>query len=251
MMIARYRTALPLHRARGFALSDIDAPGAAFRTALLSKAGRGRLHATLGARADSARRRGLGLILSLPGGDLAIQGHPAPLRRAVALMGDIRQGHETASTPIVLSGLLAPRATGAAADLHRPIRGLARSGVDMVIATCASTSDAVATVHAAAAFDLPIAIRFTTTAQGDLPGGGTLADAIAAVDDKAAGATGATNATPVFYLADMTGAPTPHPRLRRLRADAHDQGDFGRLTRIEGGFGGPLSAASPRLSQAA
>jgi homocysteine S-methyltransferase len=164
---------------------------------------------------------------------------PAELRRvnesAVALLSRVRGDHrDAASSPVVISGCLGPRADGyraaermladEAADYHREqIVILAATEVDLVHAmTITYAAEAVGIARAAARAGVPVAISFTTEADGRLPDGTSLAEAVATVD-------AATGGMPVYY-----GINCSHPshfgsvlpggamaaRVRSVRANA-------------------------------
>ena len=126
-------------------------------------------------------------------------------RRAVALLADVRDAFEGPHNPVVISGCVGPRterhATGRAMSVddacayHLPqVRALAAGGADVVTATTmASAKEAAGIAIAAQQVGAPAAIGFTLEADGRLPDGTTLADAVATVDSLTAGA-------PAYYL---------------------------------------------------
>lgn len=129
-------------------------------------------------------------------------------RRSVALLTAIRLEHESAETPIVISGNIGPRGDGYRAearmspseayDYHRAqIEVFAASPADMVAAfTMTHSGEAVGIARAARAAGMPVAISFTTETDGRLPSGEKLAHAIEATDHATAG-------YPAYYKAKV------------------------------------------------
>ncbi len=167
-------------------------------------------------------------------------GYPAAdLRRinesAVHLLSAVRAGYlKAASSPVVISGCIGPRADAygpaqrmladEAADYHQEQIGiLAATDVDLVHAmTITDVTEATGIARAAASAGVPVAISFTTEVDGRLPDGTFLADAIAAVD-------AATRGAPVYYGVNCAHpshfeSALPHgateARLRSVRANA-------------------------------
>jgi homocysteine S-methyltransferase len=194
---------------------------------------------------DIAVQHGCGVILEAPtwraSRDWGARiGYPAAeLRRvnqsAVDLLSGVRDGYlDAASSPVVVSGCIGPRADAyrpaqrmgedEAEDFHtEQIEILAATDVDLVHAmTITYAAEAIGIARAAAGAGVPAAISFTTETDGRLPDGTSLADAVAAVD-------AATGAGPVYY-----GVNCAHPshfepalpgdaaaaRIRSIRANA-------------------------------
>lgn len=163
----------------------------------------------------------------------------AELRRvnesAVDLLSRVRGAYlDAASSPVVVSGCIGPRADGyrpaecmvddEAEDYHKEqIEILAATEVDLVHAmTITYAAEAIGIARAAARTGVPAAISFTTETDGRLPDGTSLTDAVAAVD-------AATDGVPVYY-----GVNCSHPshfesalpggaigtRVRSVRANA-------------------------------
>jgi len=167
-------------------------------------------------------------------------GYPAAeLRRvnqsAVELLAGIRgQVWDAASTPVVISGCIGPRADAyrpdarmnehEAEDYHtEQIEILAASEVDMVHAmTITYAAEAIGIVRAAAGSGVPAAISFTTETHGRLPDGSTLADAVDAVDAATGGSPvyyGVNCAHPSHFESALPGG-TIAARVRSVRANA-------------------------------
>ena len=126
-------------------------------------------------------------------------------RESIRLMLDLRDRHETASTPMVVSGCVGPRgdgydpgqvmSAGEAEAYHAyQIAAFAEAGADMVTAiTMTNANEAVGVVRAAVKAGMPVAVSFTLETDGRLPTGQALADAIAEVDS-------ATEKAPAYYM---------------------------------------------------
>jgi len=186
--------------------------------------------------ADIAVRHGCGVILEAPTWRASRDwgsriGYPAAdLRRvnesAVGLLTRVRGGYvDAASSPVVVSGCIGPRADAyspadrmpedRAEDYHAEQIGiLAATDVDLVHAmTITYAAEAIGIARAAARAGVPAAISFTTETDGRLPDGTSLTDAVAAVDEATGGA-------PVYYgvncahpsHASGACARTPHGR---------------------------------------
>jgi S-methylmethionine-dependent homocysteine/selenocysteine methylase len=139
-------------------------------------------------------------------------------RAAIALMREVRRAHETAHTPIVISGNLGPRGDGdavgammtpeAAEAYHAWQIGVLRdAGVDMVSAfTMTNVNEAIGVAKAARGAGLPCVISFTVETDGRLPTGDHLGDAIDAVDI-------ATDDAPAYYMINCAHPTHFHPVL--------------------------------------
>ncbi len=125
--------------------------------------------------------------------------------KSIRLMLDLRATHETANTPMVISGCVGPRGDGydpgqvmsaeKAENYHaHQVGALAEAGADMVTAvTMTNANEAVGVAQAAAKAAMPVAISFTVETDGRLPTGQTLAAAIEEVD-------AATQGGPAYYM---------------------------------------------------
>jgi homocysteine S-methyltransferase len=153
---------------------------------------------------DAARAQRRGIVLETPtwraNPDWARQlGYDAAAlaaanRDAVAFLLELRERHETADTPIVISGNLGPRGDGYRADARMDVeaaRGyhaeqlavFAGTEVDLVAAFTMTYSDEAAGIALAARDQgLPLVLSFTLETDGLLPSGETLDAAIAHVD---------------------------------------------------------------------
>ena len=126
-------------------------------------------------------------------------------RRCVSLMAELRERHETRTSPMVISGNIGPRGDGyrveaamsasEAQDYHGfQVAVFRDSAADMVSAfTINYANEAIGIVRAARASGMPVVISFTTETDGRLPSGQKLPEAIAEVDAATAGA-------PVYYM---------------------------------------------------
>lgn len=214
-------------------------------TLLESERGRAALHTYYDRYAVMAVANGLGFILESPtwraNPDWAAKlGYDRDRlarinRAAVEMMRAVRDEHETARSPFVVSGNMGPRGDGydpgtlmtaAEAEAYHSwqMRVLAEAGADLVSAfTMTNVPEATGIARAAKAAGIPCVISFTVETDGRLPDGETLAEAIDAVDRATAGA-------PAYYMINCA-----HPthfgdalrmsgswieRLRGIRANA-------------------------------
>lgn len=125
-------------------------------------------------------------------------------RKAIDLMVQLRDETGDMQGPMVISGLIGPRddaynpaqlMNAAEADSYHAsqIRTLAGTEADLVTAlTLTYPAEAIGVAQAARRARMPVVISFTVETDGALPGGLSLGDAIAAVDD-------ATDAYPAYY----------------------------------------------------
>ncbi len=192
-----------------------------------------------------ARAYSIGLLLETPtwraNADWAqkLGDSPAELarlnREAVDFLIDLREAHDTESTPVVVSGNIGPRGDGYAPDhamnaeqaeqYHaEQVAVFADSAADMIGAlTINYLDEAIGITRAAKARGMPLCLSFTVETDGLLPTGDSVARAIEAVDE-------ATDAWPAYYMINCahpshfshlleTGASWVQ-RLRGVRANA-------------------------------
>jgi S-methylmethionine-dependent homocysteine/selenocysteine methylase len=182
----------------------IDLPSFASFPLLEDADGRATLTAYYREHWDIAKARGVGVVFDTPtwraspawGEQL---GYDLPRleeinRKAVELLQGLRTSVGAADADFVISGNLGPREDGyqpdhlmsvdEAAEYHAWQTGvLAASGVDLVSAfTIDYVDEAIGITNAAAASSVPVVISFTVEANGMLPDGTRLADAIERVD---------------------------------------------------------------------
>jgi S-methylmethionine-dependent homocysteine/selenocysteine methylase len=156
-------------------------------------------------------------------------------RAAIDLMHQVRETHETAASPMVISGCIGPRGDGydpgrimspdVAQAYHAPQIAVFRdAGADCVSAiTMTNVNEALGVARAAQAAGMPSVISFTVETDGRLPTGLPLGQAIETVD-------AATGGAPAYYMINCA-----HPthfegaleegsawvgRLRGLRANS-------------------------------
>jgi S-methylmethionine-dependent homocysteine/selenocysteine methylase len=180
--------------------------------------------ATWRASPDWAARRGFSL-----------EQLDAANRDAVELLRETRRRHETAESPIVISGCIGPRGDGyqpgalmtaeeAAAYHSRQAAVFADAGADLITAiTMTYPAEAIGVTEAARAAGMPVVISFTVETDGSLPAGQSLAEAIETVDR-------ATGSYPLYYMVNCAHpthfAHTLDPeqpwvaRIRGIRANA-------------------------------
>ncbi len=194
---------------------------------------------------EIAVRDGVGIVLETPtwranadwGARLGYSGEELQRlnRDAVALVLEQRRRHETASTPVVVSGCIGPRGDGyqvgavMSADEARTYhalqaRAFADSGADLITAiTMTYAEEAIGVVEAAHAVGLPVVISFTVETDGRLPSGQELGAAIEAVD-AATGAYAAyfmiNCAHPTHFRSVLESDAPWRRRIRGVRANA-------------------------------
>jgi S-methylmethionine-dependent homocysteine/selenocysteine methylase len=124
---------------------------------------------------------------------------------AVAMLIELRSGHQAQSPEILVSGCIGPRGDGydpgaimsradaEAYHVHQA-RVLAAAGADMLSAmTMTNVNEAIGIARAAESVGLPVAISFTVETDGRLPTDDLLGDAIDEVDR-------ATGSYPGYYM---------------------------------------------------
>jgi S-methylmethionine-dependent homocysteine/selenocysteine methylase len=153
-----------------------------------------------------ARERGVGIVLESatwranPDWGARLSHGPERLaelnRRAVELLEELRDEHETAVTPIVVSGCIGPRGDGYVigetmsaeeAEAYHAVQigTFAGTAADLVSAlTLTYAGEAVGIVRAARAAGIPVVISFTVETDGRLPSGQSLQEAIEEVDAR-------------------------------------------------------------------
>lgn len=192
-----------------------------------------------------ARKRGLGFVLESPtwraNPDWAARiGYGvAELdtmnRKAIGLMEEIRDEHETPEAPFVISGCIGPQSdgyqpattmsAGDAEDYHATQSAtFADTAADMVTAiTMTYADEAIGIVRAARRVGLPVAISFTVETDGRLPSGQPLGEAIDQVDTETAGAAAyfmINCAHPTHFADALVDGAAWVERIRGLRANA-------------------------------
>lgn len=222
---------------------DVDLPLFAAFDLLKNAEGTERLRDYFRRYARIAERNGYGFILESPtwrasrdwaqrlGYDKARLAEAN--RKAIGLMEEIRLEFLHTGKPFVISGCFGPRGDGyktshysadEARDYHmEQMETFAGTAVDLVSAiTMTNINEAIGIAEAARRYELPVVISFTVETDARLPGGETLAEAIAAVDK-------ATKCYPAYYMINCA-----HPthferqlpggdalmRMRGIRANA-------------------------------
>ncbi|MBT6095473.1 MAG: homocysteine S-methyltransferase [Rhodospirillaceae bacterium] len=254
--MSKYRNALPQLNGTMF-LTDsgletilyfvdgFDMPEFASFPLLETEKGRARIKDYYETHMAIAKSRNVGFILDTPtwrassdwGTKLgySAQSLDRANREAVQFMLDLRDQHETPTSPIVVSGELGPRGDGynpsellepdAAQAYHADqMASFAAAGADMVTAlTITHVGEAVGITRAAQSVGIPVVISFTTATDGCLPTGQTLGQAIEETD-------AATENGPTYYMINCahpthfqdaldTGAAWVK-RIRGMRANA-------------------------------
>ena len=212
--------------------------------------------------AGLARKHGLGLILETAtwrassswGEQLGYSvDHLVDInRRSVSMLEKVRAEYEAPQTPIVISGCLGPRGDGyipgermttqQAEQYHAAQIGtLAGTSVDALSAlTMNYVEEALGITRAAKTCAVPVVISFTVEADGRLPTGQALGDAINQVDHE-------TSSYPLYYMVNC--AHTSHfehvladgdpwcDRIRGLRANASSKshGELNEAPELDAG----------------
>lgn len=150
-------------------------------------------------------------------------------RDAIGFMCELRDRHETAETPIVVSGNIGPRYDGYSAveqmtsdeaqNYHGDqVGAFVEAGADLVTTlTMTHVGEAVGITRAAQQAGIPSVMSFTTETDGRIPAGETLGEAIGEVDAQ-------TDAAPAYYMVNCAhpthfddALKTDAPWLKRLR----------------------------------
>jgi homocysteine S-methyltransferase len=185
---------------------------------------------------------------------------------AIGIMAQVRYEH--ADHLVVLSAQTGPRgdayspgkgmSADEATEYHsEQIGALAESEAELVSAfTLGYPEEATGVVRAANRFNMPVAISFTVEADGRLPDGTLLGDAITTVDE-------ATNGSALYYLINcahpdhFNGTLTHEPWIRRLRgvvvnASRRSHAELDNSTELDAGdpdeLGGQLGELRRRFS---
>lgn len=179
-------------------------------------------------------------------------------RRAVALLHEIRAQHESAATPMVVSGCIGPRGDGynpesfmdaTEAERYHALQATTfrDADADMVTAiTMTYPAEAIGVTRAAGSAGMPVAISFTVETDGRLPNGQTLREGIEEVDAATGNAPAyymINCAHPTHFAATLTpGAPWT-ARIRGLRANASTKShaELDQATELD--FGNPAELA--------
>jgi homocysteine S-methyltransferase len=175
-------------------------------------------------------------------------------RASIELLTKLRSEHETAETPMVISGNVGPRGDGykpgalmSVAEAERyhseQVRVFAGTEADMIGAfTMNYTAEAIGIVRAADAEGMPVAISFTVETDGRLPTGQPLGEAIDQVESETGGAPAyymVNCAHPTHFEGKLDTSESWVKRIRGLRANAS------RLSHAELDAATELDAGSP------
>lgn len=155
--------------------------------------------------------------------------------KSIDMLVDLRNQHETSTSPMVISGCVGPRGDGYnpaelfteydAQDYHSvQIGTFAESEADMISAiTMTLAAEAIGIARAAKAAGMPSVISFTVETDGCLPTGQTLKEAIIEVDS-------ATDHAPAYFMINcahpdhfsdvVSGGASWLDRIGGLRANA-------------------------------
>lgn len=186
--------------------------------------------------------------------------------RSAALMAAIRDAHETAESPLVISGDMGPRGDGyvptnimSAAEAeayHREqIDTLAETEVDMITGlTLNYAEEAIGITNAAQKAGMPVAISFTLETDGKLPTGQTLAAAIEQVDEETGGAAAyfmINCAHPTHFADAVASGEAWTRRIKGVRANAScmSHAELEACTELDTGNPAELGAQYRALQQ--
>ncbi len=223
----------------------IDLPEFAAFPLLDTEEGRGHIRAYMERHIRIAVDAGLGFIMETPtwranrdwgaklgyGRDDLVRVN----RESIEFLSGLRDVHETAESPMVISGNIGPRGDGYSPDaLLTPeaaqayhadqVETFAAAGADLVTTlTMTHAGEAAGIARAAQAAGIPAVISFTTETDGRLPTGQTIGEAIKEVDAL-------TGNGPAYYMVNCAhpthfedALPADAPwigRLRGIRANA-------------------------------
>lgn len=250
-----------------------DLPAFAAFPLLADPQGRAWLHRYYDRHLTLAAERGLGFVIDTPTWRAGADWGPglgydaAALARvnrdAVAFCRAVADRWADRVAPVLVAGVVGPRGDGyvagadsaqSAQDYHAPqIAALAAGGADRIAAYTLSTPDeGIGIARAARAAGIPVTISFTLETDGRLPGGASLADAIAAVD-------AATGGYPDFFMINCAhpthfahlfdGAPAWAARIGGLKANAStlSHAELDACTELDDGDPHDLAARSAAL----
>jgi homocysteine S-methyltransferase len=155
-------------------------------------------------------------------------------RTGIDLMVEFRAAHETASSPMPISGTIGPRGDGGrrqwmsaeqARRYHAPqIHTFAASRADLVSAmTLGDSDEAIGIVAAARACAMPVVVSFTVETDGRLPSGESLCAAIGRTDAQTDGYAAyfmVDCAHPVHFMPAFDSPGAWQRRVLGLRANA-------------------------------
>lgn len=221
-------------------LEGVDLPQFAAFPLLDEAQGRARLERYFAPYLEMAAERGLGFVLDTAtwranrdwGAKLGYRRDDLIRvnRDAVAFARRLAAPHEGKAGPIVINGVVGPRGDGYRPDaLMSPeeaeiyhleqVDTFTEAGADMVSAlTMNYVAEAIGIARAAVASGIPSVISFTVETDGLLPSGGTLEEAVRAVDE-------ATDGAPAYYMINCA-----HPT--HFEAVLSEQG--GWMARVRG-----------------
>ncbi|HTJ57513.1 MAG TPA: homocysteine S-methyltransferase family protein [Devosiaceae bacterium] len=225
----------------------LDLPLFAAFTLMRNAEGRGQIERYFRPYLELARDRGVGFVLDTPtwraspdwGERLGFGAKDLASidRDSILLASDLRAEYDSESAQVLINGVVGPRGDGYqsstmsiddACVYHAPqVEIFARAGADRVSAiTMTTVEEATGIALAALESDIPSVISFTVETDGKLPGGFTIGDAIAAVEDETDGA-------PLFYMINCA-----HP--------SHFEAELGRQPQWLSRIGGIRANASTK-----
>lgn len=174
------------------------------------------------------------------------------------------QARRAWSGRMVIEGCIGPAGDGyapdqqltpaQAMDLHRPqMETFAETGVDLAAAlTMTHVGEAIGLARLGQELELPMSLSFTVETDGRLPVGGTLADAIAAVDDATGGAPlyyGINCAHPTHFMDLLHGDWLKRIGVIRANASICSHAELDAATELDDGDPEDFGALYARLAQ--
>jgi homocysteine S-methyltransferase len=203
------------------------------------------LHEYFAPYLETAKSRGCGFLLEsatwrsspdwLNKLGIAEQRHAELNRKAIDFLLRIREDHETAESPMPISGQLGPRGDGYSIDAKMSPREaeayhswqarlFAETEADQISAlTLNYVEEAVGVARAGAAAGVPTVISFTVETDGRLPSGQPLGEAIEQVDAESGGAPAyfmLNCAHPDHFSGTLKAGKDWVGRIRAVRANA-------------------------------
>ncbi|HVW46586.1 MAG TPA: homocysteine S-methyltransferase family protein [Solirubrobacterales bacterium] len=188
-------------------------------------------------------------------------------REAVAFARDVCAG-AAGEVPVAIAGTIGPEgdayspdsflSAAEAEDYHaRQIAVFAAEGVDMISSmTITYVEEGVGIVRAAAAVGLPVSVSFTVEADGRLPSGEPLREAVERLDDETGGAAlyqMINCAHPTHFAAELAGGEAWLSRIGGIRANAsrRSHAELDEAEELDAGdpeeLGAEYAALEPRL----
>lgn len=253
-------------------LEGLELPQFAAFTLLDDAGGRAALERYFAGFLAEARQLGRGFVLGTPTWraswgwgqvmGIAAEEIDALNRRSVAFAQDLRD-RLAPDQPVLIEGMIGPHgdayrpgrplSADEAYDYHhRQVAVLADAGADLVTAlTLASSAEAIGLAEAARETGVPVSLSFTLETDGRLPGGETLADAIAASEAATGGYAawyGVNCAHPDHFTPALGGDHAGRIGLLRANASRQSHAELDEATELDDGDPHELATACAALA---